>query len=128
VRLLTFSRSAIVGAVATAADLLALFLLVQVLAVPATMANVPALFAGVAVQFFGNKHFAFRDRSPDLLRQGALFAVVEAGALLLNALAFHALVTSTPVPYWAARLVGSCFVYVAYSFPLWGLVFRRSQS
>ena len=127
-RLLTFSRSAVVGAAATAADLLALLVLVQILAIPATLANVPALFAGVAVQFFGNKHFAFRDRSRDLLRQGMLFAVVEVGALLLNAIAFHALVSLTPVPYWAARLVGSSFVYLAYSFPLWGLVFRRSES
>jgi len=55
-----------------------------------------------------------------------LFAAIEAGALLLNALLFHALVTLTPAPYWAARLVGSAVVYLAYSYPLWGLIFRRT--
>jgi putative flippase GtrA len=116
-------RSALVGGAATVADLLALVVLVQLLGVPATIANVPALIAGVVVQFFGNKLFAFRDRSRDYARQGALFAAVEAGALLLNALAFHLLVTVTPLPYLAARALGSALVYFVYSYPLWGRIF-----
>jgi putative flippase GtrA len=126
--LLTFSRSAAIGLAATAADLAALLLLVQVIGLPPAIANVPALLAGVAVQFFGNKLFAFRDPSPDYLRQGALFAVIEVGALLLNAVAFHALVVATPVPYWLARTMTSSLVYFTYSYPLWALVFRRNPS
>jgi putative flippase GtrA len=121
------AKSAVVGGVATLADLLALVVLVQVAGLPATVANVPALIAGLLVQFFGNKLFAFEDRSRDYARQGALFAAVEVGALLLNALAFHLLVTVTPLPYPAARAVGSALVYFVYSYPLWGRIFGGSK-
>jgi putative flippase GtrA len=112
----------IVGGAATLVDLLALVVLVQVLGLPATVANVPALLAGAAVQFIGNKWFAFRDRSPDLARQGALFAAVEAGALLLNALAFP-LLDTLALPSPAARAAGSAAVYLVFSYPLWGKIF-----
>jgi putative flippase GtrA len=122
----TLLRSAGVGLVATIADLLALLLLVQVADLPPAVANVPALLIGIAVQFLGNKLVAFREPSRAWGRQGALFMLVEAGALTLNALLFHMVVTATPVPYAAARVASSSFVYFAYSYPLWGLVFRRS--
>jgi putative flippase GtrA len=116
-------RSALVGAVATAVDLLALALLVQVAGLEPAAANVPALLAGVAVQFAGNKWFAFRDPSPRLVRQSAQFAAVEVGALALNALGFHLLVVATPTPYPVARALASAAVYFAYSYPLWGRIF-----
>ena len=121
----TLLRSAGVGLAATLADLVALMVLVSGLGLPATVANVPALLVGVAVQFFGNKLYAFQDRSRDWAGQGARFAVIEAGALLLNALAFHLLVTLTPLPYPVARAGSSALVYMAYSYPLWGRLFRR---
>ena len=105
------------GVVATLADLLALAVLVDVCGLAPQAANVPALAVGVAVQFLGNKVVAFRNQSPAWLEQGARFAVVEAGAFALNALAFAAL--ATVAPYWAARLVGSALVYFLYSLPLW---------
>jgi len=120
------ARSSLVGLVATAVDLGALAVLVHFL-VPPTVANVPALVAGVAVQFFGNKHFAFRDRSRAYLRQGAQFALVEAGALLLNAVGFHLLVTLTPTPWWLARAFASALVYLGFSYPLWARVFRGGR-
>ena len=122
----TLLRSAGVGVAATVADLVALVLLVQLAGLPPAAANVPALLAGVAVQFLGNKLFAFRDHRNDWARQGALFAVVEAGALALNALAFHVLVTATPVPYALARVISSSAVYFGFSYPLWGKIFRRA--
>lgn len=120
----TFSRSLLVGAVATLTDLFALWLLIDGAQVSAIIANVPALLAGVAVQFIGNKSFAFRDPSRDWLRQGAQFAAVELGTIALNALAFHLLVTLSPIPYAGARLLGSALVYVAFSYPLWARIFR----
>ena len=123
----TLVRSAAVGVVASATDLAALCLLVQALGLAPALANVPALAAGLAVQFLGNKWFAFRDRLRALARQGAQFALVEAGALAFNALGFHLFVTLTPVPYPAARVVTQALVYFGWSFPLWGLVFRTPQ-
>ena len=124
----TLAKSALVGVVATLVDLVALFVVVELLGLPPVVANIPALALGLAVQFFGNKHYAFEDDSRDLLRQGGQFALVEIGAFALNAIAYHLLVTLTPVGYLAARLIGSALVYFAYSFPLWGRIFRPAQA
>src|SRR5215470_17686531 len=94
-----FVRSCVVGAGATLADLGALWAMVHGLDLPPTVANVPALLIGVLAQFLGCKLWAFEDRSPAIARQGGQFALVEAGALVLNALVFHLLVTLTQVAY-----------------------------
>lgn len=121
-------RSAGVGVVATVVDLAALWLLVSGVGLSPLVANVPALSAGLVVQFFGNKRFAFRDRSPRIVRQGALFLLVEAGAFALNALAFDFLVRCLGMGWAPARLLGSAAVYLGFSFPLWRFVFHTSRS
>jgi putative flippase GtrA len=113
-----------VGGAATAVDLVSLILLVELLRLDPRWANVPALTLGLAVQFVGNKFFAFQDRRPDYLRQGSLFLLVEAGAFALNALIFHLLVTLAATPYLLARLAGAALVYVGFSYPLWRLIFK----
>ena len=62
-KVLVFVRSAGVGAVATGVDLLALALLVSAFGLAPRAASLPALALGIAVQFVGNKLFAFGDRS-----------------------------------------------------------------
>lgn len=119
-------RSAAVGGLATVVDLVLLVLLVEWVGLQPIQANLPALAAGLAVQFFGNKYFAFGDRSRALLRQGSLFILVEAGALLLNAASFHLVMSVTESPYTLARVACSSAVYMAYSFPLWGRIFRST--
>lgn len=120
----TLFRSAGVGVLATLVDLLVLGILVEWAGVPATAANLPALVAGLAVQFLGNKYFAFRDHSRSFVRQGLGFLLVEAGTLTLNALAFDVLVRWAGLGWPLARLLGSSAVYFTFSFPLWRLVFR----
>ncbi len=121
---LRFSRSLVVGAVATAVDLAVLTTLVQVFGVSAQWANVPSLLAGLTVQFLGNRTFVFKANKGRLSRQLGAFVAAEAGALALNALGFAALVAWSPVPYPLARLLGEMVVYVGYSYPLWHKVFR----
>jgi len=121
---LRFSRSLIVGAVATLVDLTVLTVLVQLFGVSAQVANVPSLLAGLTVQFLGNRTFVFKANKGRVSKQLGAFVAAEAGALVLNALGFAALVAWTPVPYPLARLVGEAVVYVGYSYPLWHLVFR----
>ncbi|MCB9736734.1 MAG: GtrA family protein [Deltaproteobacteria bacterium] len=123
----TFNKSLAIGVVATLTDLAMLWLAVTVLGIPEAVANVPALLAGVVVQFFGNKYVAFEDRSRDLVRQGAWFAAIECGALALNAGLFHLLAVVLGAHYLVARLVASALVYVGYSYPLWGRLFRASS-
>ena len=126
-RWLTLSRSALVGVGATLVDLGALLVLVEGLGVEPLVANVPALIAGLLVQFIGNKVYAFQDRSTRYLEQGVRFAAVEAGAFALNALAFHLLLTLTPTPFVAARIIGSAAVYFGFSYPLWTRIFARAR-
>ena len=123
----TLLRAVVVGVGATLVDLGALWLLVNIFDWPPTAANVPALLVGAAAQFVGCKLFAFECRSPRVVRQGGQFALVEAGALVLNALLFHLFVTATPIPYPAARLLGSTLVYFGYSYPLWRRIFDRRE-
>ncbi len=67
-------RSGAVGVIATLVDLLLLVLLIDALGWTKGSANIPALSVGLAVQFLGNKYYAFEDRSTEqLARQGILF-------------------------------------------------------
>lgn len=115
--------SGAVGVAATIVDLASLTVLVEAAGLPPRAANVPALAAGVLVQFAGNKWLAFRDRSPDLARQGALFLLVETLAFALNAMLFDHLTGAGRVPYLPARVLVQLVVYFGFSLPLWSRVF-----
>lgn len=123
-RLLVVLRSAAVGVFATGADLLALAVLVDGFGLSPRLANLPALVIGIAVQFVGNKWFAFGDRSPDWARQGAQFLAVEALGITANLVLFDLAVTKTPLPYLAARIAATSLVYFCICLPLWSLIFR----
>jgi putative flippase GtrA len=120
-------RSCLAGLAATAVDLSALLLLVEVPGLQPRMANVPALLLGACIQYFGNKYLAFGDRSPVSKRQVWLFGLVEVGALIANAWIFHVLVTLVPASYALARPLGSLVVYLGFSYPLWTRVFSRAH-
>jgi putative flippase GtrA len=121
-------RSCLVGLLATLTDLSTLYLLVYGCGLTPAQANVLSLLPGLLVQFFGNKYFAFGDRSRALLRQGSLFALVEVGAFVLNVLVFHLIVTLSALHYLLARMLGTALVYLGFSFPLWGLIFRKRRA
>ena len=122
-----FVRGAGVGLVATVVDLLALAILVELVGLAPTIANVPALLAGAAVQFLGCRHLVFRAGAGSLRRQLGGFVFAEAATLLMNALAFHLLVTLTPVPYALARPIGTFLVFAGFSYPVWHLVFAERK-
>lgn len=124
----TFVRSALVGLVATAADIGTLAFLIRLVGLTPVQANVPGLLVGLAIQYVGNKYLAFRDMSNDHLRQGGLFLVVEAGTLVLNVTGFHLLVTLTPLPFYLARPLVTAVVYCGFSFPLWTRIFRARRA
>lgn len=126
--LATAARSAAVGALATLTDLVALAVLVSGLGLSPRLASVPALVIGIAVQFVGNKWFAFGDRSREWLRQGVQFLGVEALGFTANLLLFDLALRFTPLPYLPLRLLTTSIVYFALCLPLWSLIFRtRSQ-
>jgi len=88
-------------------------------------ASVPALALGIAVQFVGNKWFAFGDRSRDWLRQGVQFLGVETLGFVANIVLFDLAVTRTSLPYLPLRLLTTNLVYFALCLPLWSLIFKN---
>jgi putative flippase GtrA len=121
-------RALVAGGAATLADLAVLTALVSLGHLEARVASVPALLAGGAVNFLGNRHFAFRAAGGSLGKQALFYTVVEAGALAANGVLFALAVRNLPPSLaWAyvpVRLVTSNLVFVAWSYPLWRLVFR----
>lgn len=127
----TLRRSAIVGVAATVADLAMIALMVNGLGMAPAVANVPALALGLAIQFFGNKFWAFKDGATHpaaLARQGSAFIAVEAVAFLLNVGLFHVLAVMFGAPALLARVIASALVYFGFSFRLWTLIFGRAAA
>ena len=123
-------RSLLSGGAATIADLLVLTLLVALAHVDPRLANVPALLAGGIVQFIGNRRFAFRADGEPIGPQLAGFVVVEGVALALNGVLFDLAMRHFHAHIdWAipVRLVTSHLVFLAWSFPLWHLVFKKKM-
>lgn len=121
----TLRKSAVVGLLATLADMALIALMVHGLAVAPAIANVPALTVGLIIQFWGNKRYAFQDKSPVTTRQTSAFLAVELVAFALNAVFFHVLAVGFEVTPLLARAVASAFVYFAFSYRLWQIIFRQ---
>lgn len=123
-RIATLTRSAGVGAVATAVDLATLAVLVHALGVTARAASAPALALGVAVQFVGNKRVTFRDHDPNWIPQAWRFLLVEALGFAANLALFDFAARHVALPPLALRLVTTNAVYFAVCLPLWSRIFR----
>ena len=121
-------RALLAGGAATLADIAVLALLVSAFGLAPRVASLPALLVGGVVNFFGNRHFAFRASHGSLARQGVLYAVVELAALAANGVLFDVVMRFLPHglawAYVPVRLVTSHVVFLAWSYPLWRLVFR----
>jgi len=122
------ARSASIGLLATATDLVVLAVLVSGLHLSPRVASLPALALGIAVQFIGNKWFAFEDHSRDWMRQGVQFLGVEVLGFVANIVLFDLAVTRTHLPYLPLRLLTTNLVYFGLCLPLWSRIFRaRTQ-
>jgi putative flippase GtrA len=124
-----FLRSLLAGGAATVADLAVLALCTSALGLSPRVSSIPALIAGGIVNFLGNRHFAFRAADAALGRQAVQFLVVEFGTLLANGLLYDLALRALPRnvasgAYVLVRLATSNAVFLAWSYPLWRLVFR----
>jgi putative flippase GtrA len=128
-KLVTLARSMLASGAATLTDLGTLTLLVSGLDVAPRVASVPALVAAGVVNFIANRRFAFGVRGGDVSRQAIAFALVQTVTIALNALAFDAAMRLLgPTPYYVVvRLVVSNAVYLAWSFPMFGRIFRARE-
>jgi putative flippase GtrA len=125
-------RALLAGGAATLADVAVLALLVSAFGLAPRLASLPALVVGGVVNFLGNRHFAFRATSGSLAKQAVLYAVVELAALAANGVLFDVVMRLLPPglawAYVPVRLVTSHVVFLAWSYPLWRLVFRVPRS
>ena len=121
-------RALLAGGAATLADIAVLALLVSAVGLAPRVASIPALVVGGFVNFLGNRHFAFRATSGSLAKQAVLYAVVELAALAANGVLFDVVMRVLPPglawAYVPVRLVTSHVIFLAWSYPLWRLVFR----
>jgi putative flippase GtrA len=123
-RIETVLRSLGVGGLGSLVDFVVLALLATGLGLGPRIASPFALLAGMAVQFFGQKLFAFRDRRAAWGSQLALFGLVEAGGLVLNLVLFDLAVRAFPsVPYLGLRVLVQLGVYLGFCLPLWSRIF-----
>ena len=124
---LTLLRSTLAGGAATLTDLLVLTLGVTIFGLSPRMASLPALVAGGIVNFYGNRHFAFRATAGSWRKQALLYAITEAIALALNGVLFDFAVRAvhpTTAGALLLRLVTQNAVFLLWSFPVWRRVFR----
>lgn len=127
-RIATLVRSIGVGGIGTLTDLAVLTLLASGIGMGPRLASPIALAAGLLVQFFGQKLFAFRDTRRAWGSQAALFLLVEAVAFALNLVLFDLAVRFVPIPYVLLRVGVQFLVYMGVCLPLWSRIFDgRSQ-
>lgn len=122
-------RSLVAGGAATLADLAVLAFCVGVLHLSPRAASIPALLAGGVVNFFGNRHFAFRAERGPVAAHVIGYTLVEVVALALNGFLYDLVLRSVPGAahlYWVVRLVTSHIVFLLWSYPLWRKVFRAT--
>jgi putative flippase GtrA len=128
-RIETMLRSLGVGGLGSLVDFVVLTLLATVVGLGPRVASPFALLAGMTVQFFGQKLFAFRDRRPAWGSQLALFGLVEIAGFALNLVLFDLAVRALPsVPYLGLRVVVQLGVYLGVCLPLWSRIFAGGVS
>src|SRR5689334_6366623 len=114
-RLWELVRAGVAGGLATLADLLTLTFLVSAAHVDVRVASIPALLVGGAVNFVGNRYFAFRAKRGHLGRQALGYTAVELVALALNGVLYDLALRLVPglrPMYWLVRLVTSHLVFL----------------
>ena len=121
-------RSGMAGLVSTLVDLAILTGLTELAGTSPRTASVPALIVSGLVMFFGQKYFAFQGSGAPRPRELVEFALVQAGGLVITGLLYDSVLRFVPSlseHYVLVRLVTTNVVWLAYSFPLWHLVFRH---
>lgn len=105
------TRSLAVGALATALDVMILLAIVHLLAWPNAAASAVGVTVGSTFTFFANRHFAFRDHTPDLAPQAIKFVLSTGVALLLHAWLVWFLADQHGVHVVIAKLISDLLVF-----------------
>lgn len=105
------SRSLMVGAAATALDILILLVCVKGFGAPNPVGAMVGVLFGSTFTFFANRHFAFRDHKPNLAPQAVKFVSVTAVSMLIHAYLVHLLADNWGVPVVLAKMAADILVF-----------------
>ena len=112
-----FMRVSVSGMVATAVDVVALILLVEVLRSHVTIAAFLAAALGGVTNFLINKYWAFDDDAPLELRQVTIYALVSLVTAAFTAAAIHILAVLIGIPYLFAKAIAAALVFLLWTYP-----------
>ena len=110
-------RVGVSGMVATAVDVTALVLLVELLRSHVTIAAFLAAALGGVTNFLINKYWAFEDDAPLEIRQVAIYALVSLVTAAFTAAAIHILAVLIGVPYLIAKAIAAALVFLIWTYP-----------
>jgi len=112
-----FMRVSVSGMVATAVDVVALILLVELLRSHVTIAAFLAAALGGVTNFLINKYWAFADDAPLELRQVTIYALVSLVTAAFTAAAIHILAVLIGIPYLFAKAIAAALVFLLWTYP-----------
>jgi putative flippase GtrA len=122
-------RTAMSGIAATAVDMTAMVLLVELARCPIGAAAFLSACAGALVNFTINKYWAFRCPAPVEPRQLLVFALVALGTSTCVAMLVSGLTHGVGIPYLASKIVAAILVFLTWTYPAQSrLVFPHSSS
>lgn len=105
------SRSLMVGAAATALDILILLICVKGFGTANPVGAMVGVIFGSTFTFFANRHFAFRDHKPQLAPQAMKFVLTTFAAMLVHAYLVYLLADRMTVPVVVAKMIADIAVF-----------------
>jgi putative flippase GtrA len=120
-------RTGISGVIATAVDVCAMVLMVELLAMPVGVAAFLGAVLGAVTNFTLSKFWAFADPTPVDPKQVTTYALVSLGTALFVATSVHVLAVMVGVQYVLAKGIAAVLAFSVWSYPAQSkLVFRHS--
>jgi putative flippase GtrA len=127
-RLIAFrlSKTLVIGALASIADMSTLVCLVQLFGILPHIAIIPSLMVGSTLQFLGNRQVVYHSNGV-VGRQLFIYICGELVSFTLNGTGYYIMTTHTSIHYAVARLMVSAVIFICFSYPLWRYIFSHSH-
>lgn len=106
------TRSLAVGAAATALDVVILLVAVTLFGLPTPVGAAIGVAFGTTFTFFANRHFAFRDRKPELAPQAIRYVVTTLPAMAVHATLVGLLADRFGVPVVISKFIADVLVFL----------------
>jgi putative flippase GtrA len=105
------TRSMAVGGVGALLDIGVLLVCVHAFGLPNPLGAMVGVAVGCTFAFFANRHFAFRDHTPEIAPQALKYALSTAGAMLIHASLVWLLADRWGLPVVLAKVIADFLVF-----------------